>query len=216
MTLTKSRAGDPALLMTVLGAMWLTLFPFWQDGSYSRLTHSKWIGMLLLTGVTVVASIHVISGLLRGGERKRLRAGAAQNIALVYFGLVALSAIFGTWHDILNDELQLTVIWGARRYEGLVTQLCYCIVFLCMSIAPPEKDGLLTAAADGLLLYCGVVALQYAGVNVLGLFPEGRSIYSNYEFQGPIGNYDMVVGYVDVVMPLLLCAFILKAKGGWL
>lgn len=213
---TQPRTQDASTLMTALAAMWLALFPFWQDGSYSRITHSKWVGMLVLTGVTVLAGCHVLSGLLRQGKHKALRAGAVQNLAVVYFALVALSAIFGTWHDFLNDELELTVLWGARRYEGLVTQLCYCIIFLCMSLVPPEPDGLLTAAADGLLVYTGMVGLQYLNVNVLELFPEGRTIYTNYEFQGPIGNIDMVVGYVSLVMPLLLTAFAMRPRGGWL
>lgn len=213
---TQDASARMTALMTALAAMWLALFPFWQDGSYSRITHSKWVGMLVLTGVTVLVCCHVLSGLLRQGDRRALRAGAVQNLAVVYFALVALSAIFGTWHDFLNDELELTVLWGARRYEGLVTQLCYCIIFLCMSLVPPEPDGLLTAAADGLLVYTGMVGLQYLNVNVLGLFPEGRTIYTNYEFQGTIGNIDMVVGYVSLVMPLLLTAFVMRPRGGWL
>ena len=63
--------------------------------------------------------------------------------------------------------------------------------------------------------FCGIVALQYAGINVLGLFPTGRSIYTNYEFQGTIGNIDMVSGYVMLVMPMLLGAFVAREKGGW-
>ena len=42
------------------------------------------------------------------------------------------------------------------------------------------------------------------GVNVLGLFPAGHSIYTNYEFQSTIGNIDMVSGYLSLVVPLLL------------
>ena len=46
----------PEGVMTALGLLWMALFPLWQDGSYSRITHSKWIGMLLLTLVTVIAT----------------------------------------------------------------------------------------------------------------------------------------------------------------
>lgn len=200
--------------MTVLAAMWLALFPFWQDGSFSRITHSKWIGMLVLTGVTLAVCGHMIVALVRRKEHGCLRVGAVQCVALGYFALVALSAIFGSWQDILNDSGQVTVLWGARRYEGLATQLCYGAVFLCMSLMPPRLERVMDAAADALLIFCGVAALQYAGVNVLELFPAGRSILTNYEFQGTIGNIDVVVGYVSIVMPLLLGGFALQ--GGWL
>ena len=202
--------------MSCLGAMWLALFPFWQDGSFSRITHSKWVGMLVLTAVTVIACGHMILRLCRQREQHVLRVGPVQCIAMVYFGLVALSATFGSWHTSLNDNSALTVLWGARRYEGLLTQLCYGAIFLCLSLTPLRLRPVMDAAADALLLFCAVVALQYAEINVLELFPEGRSIRTNYEFQGTIGNIDMVVGYVSLVMPLLLCGFVLEKRGGWL
>ncbi len=43
-------------------------------------------------------------------------------------------------------------------------------------------------AALALVLFCGVVALQYAGLNPLELFPGTLSTRTNYEFQGTIGN----------------------------
>lgn len=211
-----TKAADSSWIMTALAAMWLALFPFWQDGSFSRITHSKWVGMLVLTGVTLVVCVHMALSLLRCREHGCLRIGAVQCIALGYFALVALSALFGSWQDILNDSGQVTVLWGARRYEGLATQLCYGAIFLCMSLTPPRLERVMDAAADGLLIFCGITALQYAGVNVLELFPAGRSILTNYEFQGTIGNIDMVVGYVSIVMPLLLCGFALRGSWLWL
>lgn len=198
---------------TALGAMWLALFPFWQDGSFSRITHSKWVGMLVLTGVTAVAAVRCMASSV--SLRRGWRAHLPQFAALAYFLLVALSAVFGTWADYLNESLQLTVVWGAGRYEGLVTQLCYAAVFLCMSLAPARLEHVITFAGDGLLVFCAVTALQYAGVNVLGLFPAGRSIRTNYEFQGTIGNIDMVSGYVSLVMPALLCGFLLADRNRW-
>lgn len=202
-------------LMTVLGAIWLGLFPFWQDGSFSRITHSKWIGMLVLTGVTAVVCGRMLAELARRRELRRARLSWLHGAAMAYFLLVALSAVFGTWADFPNDSGQLTVLWGARRYEGLYTQLCYAAVFLCMSLVPVHIPRLLDVAGDALIVFCGMTALQYADVNVLGLFPEGRSIHTNYEFQGTIGNIDMVSGYVSLVMPALLTGFAVRKQGGW-
>ncbi|MBQ8201353.1 MAG: O-antigen ligase family protein [Clostridia bacterium] len=202
---------------TALGIMWLALFPLWQDGSFTRITHSKWMGMLVLTAVTAAAGIRMIAGLVRRGEyRQQVRLGAVHALALAYFLLVAASAIFGTWADYLNESNQLTVLWGAKRYEGLYTQLCYAAVFLCMSLQAVRIDRVLDAAGDTLLLFCVIVCLQYFGINVLGLFPEGRSIRTNYEFQGTIGNIDMVSGYVSIVMSALLGGFVKLRQGSWL
>ncbi|MBQ2952948.1 MAG: O-antigen ligase family protein [Clostridia bacterium] len=196
----------PEGIVTALGMMWLALFPFWQDGSYSHITRTKWIGMLILTGVTVAGAACAL--LLRLRQGKKLRLGWPQAAGLTYFALVALSAVFGSWADHTGESGRLTVLWGAYRYEGLYTQLCYGAVLMCMSVARVRLRPLLHAASLGLLAYGAFVALQYAGVNVLGLFPMGTSIRTNYEFQGPIGNIDMVVGYVALMMAAALGGFV--------
>lgn len=216
MTQTDRRADWPGWITTALGMLWLGLFPLWQDGSYSRITRSKWIGMLLLTGVTLLVCGHMLARLSGKGKLRQIRISGIQCAAMIYFALVALSAWQGSYADRLNDSGQLTVLFGARRYEGLITQLCYFAIFLCLSLAPVKVDWLLTAAADALLIFCGFTALQYQGVNVLSLFPEGLSIHTNYEFQGTIGNIDMVTGYASLVVPALLAGFTLKGSVLWL
>lgn len=206
---------------TVLGMLWLAVFPLWQGGSYASITHAKWVGMLMLTTLTAVACLYTLqkrfarrqeSGLAPAG----LRLSWLHVAALCYFVLVALSARFGSWADHCGESGRLTVIWGARRYEGLITQGCYGVIFLCLSLTRVRLRYLLDAAAIVLLLYFGGVMLQYRGVNFLDMFPTGRSIQTNYEFQGTIGNIDMVVGYVSLVMPLLLTGFALMKHPGWL
>lgn len=216
---TQRRESWSEWLTTVLAMLWLALFPLWQDGSYSRITRSKWIGMLMLTAVTVTACAYMLLTLARERKlRRALRLTWLHGAALAYFGLVALSAAFGSWADYNNDAGQLTVIYGAKRYEGLITQGCYGLIFLCLSLTRVKLRYVMDAAAITLLAYGGIVALQYQEINVLELFPAGTSIYTNYEFQGTIGNIDMVVGYVAIVMPLLLTGFarMEKPRGLWL
>jgi len=217
MTSTEKRITWPQWVTTVLGMVWLALFPLWQDGSYSRITRSKWIGMLVLTGVTVVCCGHVMYMLARRGQLRRavglswLHAAAAG-----YFALVALSAAFGSWADFSNESGQLTVLFGARRYEGLITQSCYGLIFLCLSLTRVRVRYLLDAAGWTLVAFGVMTALQYKGVNVLELYPAGRSIQTNYEFQGTIGNIDMVVGYLAVTTPALLGGFAAMERPGGL
>lgn len=206
----------PGTVATVLGCLWLGLFPLWQDMTYGHITHTKWIGMLVLCGITVAACI---GSSLVLAFRKKLRGNVhwhpVQLVALAYFAWVALSAWQGKWADTLNDEGQLVVWMGAGRYEGLLTQLCYALIFLMMSMFPPRMDAVLKAAVAALVLFCAVVAVQYTGINALGLFPEGYGIYTNYEFQGTIGNIDMVSGYICLLLPLLLGTFFTREEGGW-
>lgn len=217
MTESKEQTRWPEWVTTVLGMVWLALFPLWQDGSYSRITRSKWIGMLLLTGVAAAACGYMVCTLLSRREaRGRLRLTWLHAAAAAYFGLVGLSAVFGSWADFNNDAGQLAVIFGAKRYEGLITQGCYGLIFLCMSLTRVRLRYLLDAAALTLGAFCAITALQYNDINVLELFPTGRSIHTNYEFQGTIGNIDMVVGYIAIVSPALLGGFSALERPRWL
>ena len=113
----------PEGVMTALGLLWMALFPLWQDGSYSRITHSKWIGMLLLTLVTVIATGHLLGMMHSRHElRGQVRLQPVHAVMLVFFGVTALSALLGSHADALNSEGQSAVLFGAKRYEGLLTQ----------------------------------------------------------------------------------------------
>ena len=204
----------PGTVAAVLGALWLGLFPLWQDMSYAHITRAKWIGVLVLCGVTVF-TVAVLALSLQKQCRREMRWHPVQLVAAAYFLWLSLSGCFGSWAGQLNSDGQLMVLMGAIRYEGLVTQCCYGLIFAMMSLFPARKEPVLTAAAAAMMIFCGVVALQYTGMNVLGLFPAGRSINTNYEFQGTIGNIDMVSGYLCLVTPLLLGAYATREKGGW-
>lgn len=201
---------------TALAALWLSIFPLWQEGTYSSITRAKWEGTLLFTAVTLgVGLAAALYGLVRH-HRLPFRFCKEQAMALVLFLFMGLSACFGAYAGQLNKNGQLCVWMGSLRYEGMATQLCYMAIFLVMSLHPIRKDWLLHLCALSLMLQCAVVVLQYLDLNPLGLFPGGLSTRTNYEFQGTIGNIDMVSGYLSLILPLLLGSFILTRKGGWL
>ncbi|MGN1020223.1 MAG: O-antigen ligase family protein [Aristaeellaceae bacterium] len=206
------------MVAAALGSLWLALFPLWQDGSFSRITRAKWQGMLILCAVTAAAvAAMVIILALRGELARSIRFHPAQALLLAYFAWVTLSAFLGAYAQTLNSSGQRAAIMGAIRHEGLLTQLCYGAIFLLMSLFPPRMKWLLRAVAASLMIFFAVTLLQYAGFNPLGLFPSGRSIRTNYEFQGTIGNIDMVSGYLCLAVPLLLSGFVLRRHGDpWL
>ena len=214
--LDERRAHWSEWVTTALAALWLAFFPLWHGGSYSHITRDKWEMMLLLTAVTVVSCGTVLIVLACRRElRSRVKLNWVHMAALAYFALVGLSGIFGSWANHVGED-GLTVIWGAGRYEGLITQGCYLLIFLCMSLTGVRASWLLDAAALSMLAQCAIIGIQYFDVNVFGLFPVGTSIRLHPEFQGTIGNTNMVVGYIGLVMPALLFGFALKKRGGWL
>lgn len=201
----------PERLMTALGVMWLGLFPLLQGGSYSDITHDKWVAVLILTGLTVLATAAVLIW-----RRGRVRMGAVQLLLTAYFCLVAASALLGAYREALNDQGWPVVLMGTRRREGLLTQLCYCAIALCLSVQIPKMPAVLHGVSAGLAAFCLVMAFQYADINVLGLYPQGRSIRTNYEFQGTIGNIDMVAGYLSAAVPLVWGGYALERRPFWL
>lgn len=213
----EQRAKDwPSVVTTVLCCLWLGVFPLWQDLTYTHITRTKWLGMLALCTVTVLTCLSCILILgMKGQLRFHLQGHPVLLAAVGYFLWVGLSAWQGSWADTLNGAEQLVVWMGAFRHEGLLTHLCYGLIFLMLSLFPPKLAVVCQVAGEALLLFLGVTALQYAGLNPLGLYPEGRSIYTSYEFQGTIGNIDMVSGYLCLVIPLLLGRFATMERGGW-
>lgn len=215
MSLSKQAHAARALAgsLTVAAVAALALFPLYNDFSYAHITLAKWQGAL---GLGVVCMVCALGGLIAcafTGGRRYLRWHPVCWLGVGFFALVAMSAWLGPLGHRLNDQGQWVWWAGATRHEGLAAKLLYGGIFLCMSLYPPRWRCTLTAAGAALILFCGVVALQYLGGNPLGLFPTGRSIYTNYEFQGTIGNIDMVSGYLSLVVPMLLSGFLLLS--GW-
>ncbi len=174
----------------------------------------EWNGMMLFAAVGLAAVIWM--AVKRGKTRQFSKITLSQGIALGYFLWVLLSAFFGSWADAVNNQGQPAVWFGALRYEGGLTQLCYGLVFLTMTLAAVEHKPFFNAVAGSLILYCAIVAIQYTGANPLGLFPPGLGFPGFFEFQGTLGNTNMVSAYLSMVIPLLTVGYVLYDGGFWL
>lgn len=192
----------------LMGCLWLAVFPLWQDGSYSRITRAKLEGMHTLCIAMAVMGAGLVMGLLIPCRRRELRWHPAQLLAAGYFLWVALSAWQGAMAGQLNRNGDLVVWLGAGRHEGLQTQLFYGLIFFSMSLVRPRLKVVLRIAAVTLIVFFTVTLCQYADRNPLGLFPAGLSTRTNYEFQGTIGNIDMVSGYLCLAVALMLGGFV--------
>ena len=187
---------------TAAGMLWLGLFPLVSDFSYRTITRSKWIAMWIGLGLCLPLLLFYVKDARTrslSADKKTLRALGC------WVGVMGLAAVFGFWAGKTgSDGLPLTISGIEARYEGFPTLLAYGLIALCLAARPVKLSLVSAAAAVGLTAFCAVTALQYAGGNPLGLYPEKLSIHTNYEFQGTVGNIDMVTGYLALVVPLTL------------
>ena len=195
--------------MTVAAVAALAVFPLLNDGTYSHITRTKWYGALGLAGLCVLCALTAVLIALLRRDGRQVRWHPVCLLGVTYVAWVGVSAWLGPMGHRLNSQGQWVWWMGAIRYEGLAAKLVYLAVFLSMALAPVKKRAMLGCMAAALTIFVGIAALQYAGENPLGLFPSGRSVRTNYEFQSTIGNIDMVSGYLSLVTPMLLVGFVL-------
>ena len=189
-------------MMTVTACLWAGLFPLLQFGTYSQITADKWIIMLVLTALTLIAC----AGSVPGPQQPAGRFSRARITVLAVSALLVLWMVLSCLVSPLGADSWW--IGVSVRREGLLTQLCYLSLFLMFAVSRVYLRPVILSAAAGVLVFSAVVMMQRAGINVFGLYPAGRSYATNVEFQGTIGNIDMDTGYLVLMgglfMPELL------------
>lgn len=191
--------------MTAASCLWLGLFPLLQGGTYARITHDKWIAMLILSGVTLLcfcADLFIRHFHHMASIKKPPRIVVPLILASALFCWTVLSCVF--------SEYGADTFWlgSSARYEGMVSQLCYFALFACFFFSRVNLKPVLLSAAAGVTVFFVIVMLQRGGGNPLGLYPAGRSYVQNREFQGTIGNIDMGTGYLLLLSGLFLYGLI--------
>ena len=194
------------LAMTLSSCLWLGLFPLLQGFSYTRITLDKWLIMLVLCGLTLVCfcfdAVRRFRSAAPRGVKPFASFASAPWLPLLLGGLLLLWSVLSC---LLSPYEAATWWYGASvRREGLLTQLCYLGLFFCFLFSRVNLRPVLFSASAGVALFSVVVILQRLGGNPLGLYPAGRSYASNPEFQGTIGNIDMVTGYLCLLSGLFL------------
>lgn len=186
----------------------LFLYPlfagFW---GYTRLTDSKFIffaaaacGWLLC--VFVGQFIGEAPGL-------RVRPAAVSVLIAVFLLLCGVSALFSPYRE--------SVLWGAGRYDGLITTALCCCIFFGVSRYGAPKKRFLYALTLSAAINCAVAVIQLWGVNVLGLFPSDYTYYDggikySGEFLGLIGNADLFSAVLCLALPISLSLYITSKK----
>lgn len=82
-----------------------------------------------------------------------------------YFALTLISALLSPY--------EYDFIIGESRYEGLLTQLIYCLSFLSVSAFGRLRERQIWLFAAAMTLFCALSVTQFLGLDLLGFYPKG-------------------------------------------
>ena len=188
--------------LTVPACLWLGLFPLLQTGTYSHITLDKWWFMISLTVLTLIWFIIPLL-FSEKADKNMSPVPVFWRTSAFWLGLLLLLWILLS--NLFSPlSLRVCFLGGTGRREGFLTQFCYLTIFFCFLLSRVQRTPLLLSAGIGLVVFTVVVLLQRAGGNPLYLYPDGYSYASTPEFQGTIGNVDMVAGYLCLLSGLFL------------
>ena len=189
-------------LMNIAAVLFLCVFPLICT-SYLHITEFKRTLMYVLTSVMAVLwCVSKIKGSSRIVWNRRVVIGC------LYFGCILLSAMFGSYRTLQNEEGQLVVLFGSFRGDSLLVTFCYFLIYCCFLSSAVTIENIVPFFGYAVLLHFSVVLLQLCGVNIFQLFPEPLSVRTDYIFQGTLGNIDFTAGYLSLILPLLFTPYI--------
>lgn len=186
----------------------LLVFPlFWGFEGYSAITVSKHIFFVSATCLWLIGLIACAAfGISRRGFRFK-SPGPARWPVLAFALACALSALLSPY---AGESLL-----GAGRYDGLLTILLYCAVFLGVSLTAKPEVKYSYCLGISVFFCCIVAALQLSGLDPFGLYPNGYTYYDAHikyssEFLGTIGNSGLLAGYLSLSLPILAAVYVTR------
>lgn len=96
------------------------------------------------------------------------------------------------------------VLFGASRYEGLLTISCYCVSFFLISQFAQPRKWMLWLLSAVMIIFSTIGILQRLNFNPLFLYPLSDSPYNySFTFISTIGNIDYVAALLCIAIPIL-------------
>lgn len=193
----KSLLWTPQNVTSAFLAVMLTVFLLAVGpGGYTAITHFKFVLMLILCGLYLLAML--VSFLWvqkRGVALLRPKLTPVHYLLLLFWGFNVISAV-------ISSYFPATLI-GFHRYEGLLTVSCYLLIFFGASLYGKANQRIFDIFAVSMLLFCFICFLQFLGWNPLWLYPKGLNYYDGnvayrYEFLGTVGNVGLVAAVLSV------------------
>ncbi len=183
---------------------------------YTRITRFKFMLFTCLSGGYVLA----MAALSLPGLARRRGPGIKAALRRVTWPQWAAAAyLLATWVSALASPYWPHTFLGVSRYEGAASITLYVLSFLLISAYGKPTRLLLGALAGAMVVFGGLCALQLAGRNPFGLYPQGLTYADAYvaypgAYLGTIGNVGLVAGFFSLSLPMLVYALIrLPARG---
>ena len=189
----------------------LGVFPFLMGSQmYLNMTESRYIWFCILTYAYLFVELMVALGffLEKSARVKRVNEGfqkpdISQYLMMGYLLWAAISSVLSPYR---------ADTWiGQGRYEGLMTILLYSLTFILLSFWGEYTNKYAYAMGIMATVMSLLGILQLLGADPFT--PEGYTIWTA-RFFATLGNIDCVSGVGAIVIPALLCAFVLL-DGKW-
>ena len=126
-----------------------------------------------------------------------------QKISIAQAALL-LYVLWGVICALVSPQEDLWI--GFRRNEGVLSMLLYAAIFLALSLWGEYCDYLLPAMSVMAIAQALLCLPQLWGSGIL--YPPGYNYY-DLQFIGTLGNIDIVSGSIALVLPALVCGFVL-------
>lgn len=183
----------------------LGVFPLWTglDG-YADVTRSKFVFFVAATSSWIVLTL--ICAII---AREKPNFSSVSVCAVCFAAIACVSAAV--------SPLRRFVLMGAGRYDGLVSLLLYCAIFVGVTAYGEQKPLYLKIFAASMCICCAVGLLQLFGLDPFDLFPNGYTYYDSGklytgEFLGTIGNVDLLCALLVIAVPALFLVYIIFSK----
>lgn len=192
-------------LSQIFAVVLLSVFPLMVgESGYAEMTDEKFVYYKAITLVYLAcAALLWLLCLKDKPLYKARKEKCPQKISITQAALL-LYVLWGVICALVSPQEDLWI--GFRRNEGVLSMLLYAAIFLALSLWGEYWDYLLPAlsvmaVAEALLCFS-----QIWGSGIL--YPPGYTYY-DLEFIGTLGNIDFVSGFIALMLPALVCGFIL-------
>lgn len=207
----KKTVFDPEWITDKFIIIMLAIFPLWTGFSgYSNVTLSKYLFFIAAGGLWLAL---LAAGAAMSGKRPIIALGGWLTAALAV--IACLSAVLSPYGS--------DAIIGAGRYDGLVSLLLYCCIFLGVSAYGRKKALYVWCLAFSVTVCCIVSLIQLLGYNALWLFPGDMDYFDHgikysAEFLGSIGNVDVFAELLCLSVPIFFGSYLSSAdrRSAWL
>lgn len=195
----KTREGLTDIYISILLSAYILIF-----APYTMIAEVKFAAFLILSGAYLIG-IAILS--------VRERSFPAPKPLVILVGLYFIATVISA----LLSPYDYNPFIGASRYDGVLTQLIYCLTFLSVAAFGRLREKHIYILGAAMTLFCALSVTQFLGLDILRLYPEGMTYldgnvrYSG-EYFGTLGNADFSSVLLSVSAAVFLAAMVRKKK----